>query len=259
MPVAERGQVPGIKPARADLILAGAVVVQTVLQAGGFDGIEATEAGLREGVFFERYLAGDPPLFEDVRHASVLNLAAQYGQHPSRNAHVRHVGHLALGLFDELARAGLHGGDPHERELLWASAVLHDTGMTIDYDDHHKHSRYLVLNAGLPGFTQREVALVGQAVRYHRKGMPDLGPFAALATDGDAERLNRMATLLRLAEGLERSRDQLVREAHVATNGRVVRLHLVADGDVRVPAWAAGREVALFERAFGRRLEVETA
>ena len=68
-----------------------------------------------------------------------------------------------------------------------------------------------------------------------------------------------MSTLLRLAEGLERSRDQLVREAHVAANGRVVRLNLVADGDVRVPAWAAGREVALFERAFGRGLEVAAA
>jgi exopolyphosphatase/guanosine-5'-triphosphate,3'-diphosphate pyrophosphatase len=257
--VAGRAAVPGIKPARADLILAGAVVVQTVLEAGGFEGIEATEAGLREGVFFERYLAGDPPLFEDVRQASVLNLAAQYDQHPATNPHVAHVARLALGLFDELARAGLHAGDPHERELLWASAMLHDTGTTIDYDDHHKHSRYLVLNAGLPGFTQREVALVGQAVRYHRKGMPDLGPFAALAADGDADRLNRMATLLRLAEGLERSRDQLVREAHVAANGRVVRLALMADGDVRVPCWAASREVALFERAFGRGLEVAAA
>ena len=56
LPAAERASVPGIKPARADLILAGAVVVQGVLQAGGFDGLEATEAGLREGVFFERLL-----------------------------------------------------------------------------------------------------------------------------------------------------------------------------------------------------------
>ena len=52
-------QVPGIKPARADLILAGAVVVQGVLQAGGFEALETTEAGLREGVFFERLLDPD--------------------------------------------------------------------------------------------------------------------------------------------------------------------------------------------------------
>ena len=72
LPAAERASVPGIKPARADLILAGAVVVQGVLQAGGFDALETTEAGLREGVFFERLLdpegrEGEPPLFADVR------------------------------------------------------------------------------------------------------------------------------------------------------------------------------------------------
>jgi exopolyphosphatase / guanosine-5'-triphosphate,3'-diphosphate pyrophosphatase len=128
--------------------------------------------------------------------------------------------------------------------------------MTVDYDDHHKHSRYLVLNAGLPGFTQREVALIGQAVRYHRKGMPSLGPFATIAAKGDEERLDRMSALLRLAEDLERSRDQLVREAHVADADGAVRLDLVSDSEALVARWAAGREGDLFERAFGRALEV---
>jgi exopolyphosphatase / guanosine-5'-triphosphate,3'-diphosphate pyrophosphatase len=252
---AERGKLPGIKPSRGDLILAGAIVVQTVMEVGGFEGLEVTEAGLREGVFFERHL-GEPPLFDDVRRASVVNLAAQYGMDPDHSPHTAHVARLALGLFDELAAAGLHGGDPAERELLWAAALLHDIGMTVDYDDHHKHSRYLVLNAGLPGFEQREVALIGQAVRYHRKGMPSLGPFARLASQGDAERLDRMATLLRLAEDLERSRDQLVRAAHVAIADGTVRLELVSDGDDRVPRWAAGREVELFARAFDRQLAI---
>jgi exopolyphosphatase / guanosine-5'-triphosphate,3'-diphosphate pyrophosphatase len=254
---AERGRVPGIKPSRGDLILAGAVVVQSVMEAGGFLALEVTEAGLREGVFFERHLgAADPPLLDDVRRASVVNLAAQYGMDPGRTAHVGHVVTLSLGLFDELAAAGLHDGDPAERELLWASATLHDIGMAVDYDDHHKHSRYLVFNAGLPGFDQREVALIGQTVRYHRKGMPSLGPFAPLAVKGDAERLDRMSTLLRLAEDLERSRDQLVRAAHVAASDGAVRLRLDSAGDDRVARWAAGRENDLFERAFGRGLEV---
>jgi exopolyphosphatase/guanosine-5'-triphosphate,3'-diphosphate pyrophosphatase len=255
LPPAERGSVPGIKPARADLILAGALVVQSVLEAGDFEGIEATEAGLREGVFFERLPAGpdDPPLFEDVRRASVLNLAAQYNVDP---AHTAHVSHLALGLFDELAAAGLHAGDPHERELLWAACVLHDIGVTIDYDDHHKHSRYLILNGGLPGYSPAEVALIAQIARYHRKGTPDLGPFRSLARKGDAERLTRCATLVRLAEGLERSRDQMVEQAHVSVADGEVRLDLVAQGDATVARWAAAREVELFELAFDRRLIV---
>jgi exopolyphosphatase/guanosine-5'-triphosphate,3'-diphosphate pyrophosphatase len=272
LPAAERSKVPGIKPARADLILAGAIVVQGALRAGGYEAIEVTEAGLREGVFFERYLterlpstaagpalalsgatAEHPPLFEDVRRSSVLNLAARYHMDI---AHTRHVAKLALGMFDQLARLGLHGGDPHERELLWAACELHDIGMSVDYDDHHKHSRYLILNGGLPGFAPVEVALVAQAARYHRKGMPEPGPLARLFGEGDAARLDRIAVLLRLAEDLERSRDQLVRETVLTRRDGEVQLQLLADGEAAVPRWAAGRETGLFARAFGCALAV---
>jgi exopolyphosphatase/guanosine-5'-triphosphate,3'-diphosphate pyrophosphatase len=250
---ADRAKVPGIKYSRADLILAGAAVVDAVLELGGFPAIEATEAGLREGVFFARHLDGDPPLFDDVRRASVLNLAGQY--HVD-HAHTEHVAKLALGLFDDFAAAGLHDGDARERELLWAACVLHDIGMSVDYDDHHKHSRYLVLNSGLPGFTQREVAIVGQAVRFHRKGMPSSGGFEKLMRPGDEQILDRCALLLRLAEDLERSRDQLIREVGVRCGEDEVRLELRADGDVRVARWAASRETELFRRAFARQLTI---
>jgi exopolyphosphatase/guanosine-5'-triphosphate,3'-diphosphate pyrophosphatase len=254
LPAAERASVPGIKPARADLILAGAVVVQGVLQAGGFQTLETTEAGLREGVFFERLLAAhDPPLFEDVRRSSVLNMAGQY---QVDMGHTEHVAALALGMFDELARLGLHEGDPRERELLWAACMLHDVGMSIDYDDHHKHSRYLILNGALPGFTPVETAIIAQAARYHRKGMPVPGPMASLFGEGDASRLDRCATLLRLAEDLERSRDQLVRSTSIALSDGGVQLRLIADGESAVPRWAARREGELFARAFHRELSV---
>ncbi|HEV7161974.1 MAG TPA: Ppx/GppA phosphatase family protein [Solirubrobacteraceae bacterium] len=254
LPAAERASVPGIKPARADLILAGAVVVQGALQAGGFDALESTEAGLREGVFFERLLAGtDPPLFEDVRRASVLNMAASYRVNVE---HTRHVAMLALGMFDELALLGLHPGDSRERELLWAACMLHDIGMSIDYDDHHKHSRYLILNGGLAGFTPVETAIIAQAARYHRKGMPSPGPMGALFGEDDGARLDRCATLLRLAEDLERSRDQLVRATSIELSDDTVELKLIADGESAVPRWAAGRERELFAKAFHRDLAV---
>jgi exopolyphosphatase / guanosine-5'-triphosphate,3'-diphosphate pyrophosphatase len=279
LPVAERSSVPGVKPARADVILAGAVVLLGVLQAGGFQALEVTEAGLREGVFFERYLTdraapddggsgaapggavgsdvaeggGGVPLFADVRRASVLNLAARYHMDV---AHTRHVAALALGMFDQLARLGLHAGDPGERELLWAACVLHDIGMSVDYDDHHKHSRYLILNGGLPGFSPTEVAIVAQAARYHRKGLPDPGPLGPLFEDGDLARLDRCAVLLRLAEDLERSRDQLVRDTVLSAHNGEVELRLLAEGESAVPRWAAGRESELFARAFHRGLAV---
>lgn len=253
LPPSERALVAGIKPARADVILAGAVVIRGAIEACGVDDIEVTEAGLREGMFFERLIDADPPLLDDVRRASVHNLAAQYDIDVT---HARHVAVLATTLFDELAAAGLHEGDAIERELLWAASLLHDIGMAVNYDDHHKHTRYLILNSGLPGFTPREVALIAQATRYHRKGLPTFGELAPLLVKGDVAVLDRAALLLRLAEDLERSRDQSVREVHAELEDGSVRLRLVADGDVRVARWAASREAALFERAFGRTLDI---
>src|SRR4051812_15423369 len=250
LPAEERASVPGIKPARADIVLAGAVVIRGVMEACELDGVEVTEAGLREGVVFETYLApADPPLFDDVRHASVANLAARF---PADPAHLEHVARLACGLFDQLAEAELHDGDPIERELLWAACMLHDIGMAVDYDDHHHHSRYLILNASLPGFSPAELALIAQATRYHRKGVPEWGELAPLAGPGDDARLARLACLLRLAEDLERPRDQSVRAAEVVMDNGSVRLALDATQGAEVARWAAEREVDLFRKAFGK-------
>ena len=255
MSVEERGMVPGIKPGRGDIILASAVVLDTVVSLGGFDGIEATDAGLREGVFLARTrLKGeDPPLFDDVRAAAVRNLAIQY---ESDIAHVEHVAKLSLQMFDSLVAAKLFKAAAGERELLWAASMLHDVGMAISYDDHHKHSRYLIESAELPGFDPRERALIAQITRYHRKGIPKLGIIEAIAHDGDEDLLDRCAVILRLAEHLERGRDQSVSEARLDTNGDGVDLHLKAAGDLTLPRWSVERygDDEAFERVFERRL-----
>ncbi|MFL5860853.1 MAG: HD domain-containing protein [Solirubrobacteraceae bacterium] len=254
MSVEERGTVPGIKPGRGDIILASAVVLDTVVQLGGFDGIEATEAGLREGVFLAHTLL-DPerPLFDDVRGAAVRNLAVQY---ESDMAHVEHVAMLSLQMFDSLVAADLFAPAEEERELLWAASMLHDVGMTISYGDHHKHSRYLIESAELPGFDPRERALIAQITRYHRKGVPKLGIIESIAHHGDEQVLDRCAVILRLAEHLERGRDQSVSEAHLDTNGDGVDLHLKAGGDLTLPRWSVERygDDEAFERVFDRRL-----
>ena len=255
LPVEERGTVPGIKVGRGDIILASALVIETVVELGGFAGIEVTEASLRDGVFLAReFLADAPePLFDDVRVAGVRNLATQY---ESDLPHVEHAAELSLQMFDSLAAAGLFTPQAGERELLWAAAMLHDVGMTISYDDHHKHSAYLIVSAELPGFDPRQRALIAQITRYHRKGAPKLGELAALARPGDEELLDRCSVILRLAEHLERGRDQSVREARLRANGHGVDLHLEAAGDLTLPRWSVERygDGEAFQRVFGRRL-----
>ncbi|MBV9607649.1 MAG: Ppx/GppA family phosphatase [Solirubrobacterales bacterium] len=255
LPVSERGDVPGIKVGRGDIILAAAVAIETVVDVGGFAGIEVTEASLRDGVFLARELLSEEPepLFPDVREDAVRNLAVQY---ESDLPHVEHVALLSLQMFDSLAGAGLFEAAPGERELLWAAAMLHDVGMTISYDDHHKHSHYLIVSAELPGFDPRERALIAQMTRYHRKGAPKLGEIAGLTRKGDDDLLDRCSVILRLAEHLERGRDQSVREARLRANGHGVDLHLEAGGDLTLPRWSVERygDGEAFQRVFGRRL-----
>jgi exopolyphosphatase / guanosine-5'-triphosphate,3'-diphosphate pyrophosphatase len=103
--------------------------------------------------------------------------------------------------------------EPEELGLLRAAAMLHDIGMAVAYDSHQEHPHYLILNPGLPGFGPREVALIAQIVRYHRKGIPDLDEPAPMPRRGDRELVRRCAVLLRLAEQLERGEGQSVVDA----------------------------------------------
>ena len=122
-------------------------------------------------MFIARELLADSPepLFDDVRVAGVRNLAIQY------ESDLPHVEHVAAAVAPDVRLAagqGLFEPKPGERELLWAAAMLHDVGMTISYDDHHKHSHYLIVSAELPGFDPRERALIAQITPLPPQGRP---------------------------------------------------------------------------------------
>jgi exopolyphosphatase/guanosine-5'-triphosphate,3'-diphosphate pyrophosphatase len=254
LPAGERSRLPGLKADRADITLAGAVVVSAVLERIGADRMEICAQGLREGIFYERFLApADPPLIPDVRRQSVLNLVETYR---CDLPHAEHVTGLALAVYDELARLGLQSMDRRERELLWAAGMLHDAGVIVDYNDHHKHGYYLVLNAGLPGFRHAELATVALLVRAHRKALPSVVPLGEVLDPGDDERLARVAACLRVAEQLERGRAGGIREVRMEAPDGAVRLLVRAEGDPSVAIWSAALESPAFDAAFGRRLEV---
>jgi exopolyphosphatase / guanosine-5'-triphosphate,3'-diphosphate pyrophosphatase len=249
--IAARGRIPGMKPDRADISLAGAVVVSEVMRAAGFDEMAICNQGLREGLFYERFL-GSPPIFENVRSAAVLNLAHVYR---FQEKHAEHITHLTLSMFDQLPLEVNQCG-ANEREILWAASMLHDIGVSIDYHDHHKHGSYLILNAGLPGYTHREIALIALLVRYHRKGKPTPDELANLLESGDEVRLLQLSALLRLAEQLDRSRDGVVRDVTLIVTGEVVTMELIVRGDEQVALWAVMNNREIFEQAFGLTLDV---
>ena len=244
-----------ISPDRADIILAGALVLAGFLDRLGLDDLTISACGLREGLFFEHFWQHLPfPVIPDVRRFSVLNIARNYDY---QKQHANHVRYLAGRLFDQLAP--LHGYGAGEREMLDAAALLHDLGTVIAYDGHHKHSQTLIHYNGLAGFSPREIALIGLLARYHRKGSPDISTYEALLDAEDLSILTRLAAILRLAENLERGRNGIVDDVIVNWGEDYLRLTLIADEYPAVELWETERNaLPLVEQAFGRRALVDS-
>jgi len=249
----ERAHLPGIQADRADVIIAGALVFEVLLQESGRDGLLVSGQGLREGAFYRHFLP-PPYLLADVRAFGVANLARQYPQ-PAR--HVARVRRVARELFQGLAP--LHGLGAAEARLLDEAATLHDIGMALGYHDHHKHGEHLLTMTPMPGMTHREQALIALLVRFHRRGDPRPGEYRGVLHPGDERRLTVLAACLRLAEQLERSRAGRVRGIRVELEGDLVRLRIESPDEPWVELAAAAKQAGLFEKAFGRPLVVDLA
>ncbi len=252
----ERARLPGLEAKRADIIPAGSTLLLTAMELFGFDRMTVSEWALREGIILDaipRHEAadwtGDP---RAIRATSVLQLARRCNWD---EGHGRHTARLALDLFDQTS--SLHGLGPHDRELLEHGSLLHDIGEHVSTESHHKHSAYLIQHGKLRGFPPDEIDFVAALARAHRGGgpKPSHEPFSFL--DGDAQdRVTRLAALLRVADGLDRGRAANVSGIDVVLNGSRARLVAKADVDIAVELWGARRKRELFERVFGRRLEV---
>ncbi len=251
----ERAAVPGMNSDRADVILPGALILRHIMERGGFERVVVGGQALREGLFYEHFLAHQPqPILADVRRFSVHNLATLYNYDARHAAKVREI---SLSLFDQLHR--LHGYGAWERELLAHAAILHDIGLQVGYYDHHKHSAYLVLNSGLPGFTHRELALLTILVRSHRKGEVLTSEFQQVLAEGDEARAMQLSSLLRLAEYLERGKLQVVKDLRVEFVGGTIIVHTELGGDGTAEIWNANQRGGLFRKAFGMNIEIVPA
>jgi exopolyphosphatase/guanosine-5'-triphosphate,3'-diphosphate pyrophosphatase len=236
---------------RAEIVVAGAVILETVLRHARLRSISAVDRGLRDGVLVDllRRNAGEP---EGRLAESALSFAQRFR---SAHAHAEHVSLLALSLFDSLGT--VHRLPSGTRPLLEAASLLHDIGHAVNPQRHHKHAQYLIRNGDIAGLTDRERELVALIARFHRRSPPEthhveMDPLAP----GDRQVVRKLATLLRLADSLDRGHHQNVRSIAARVAHRSVRLHLRRRAPVDLEIWDAEHEAVLFRRVFGRRLEL---
>jgi exopolyphosphatase/guanosine-5'-triphosphate,3'-diphosphate pyrophosphatase len=251
----ERLRFQGLEARRVDLITAGSLFLATAMELFDFDEMTISEWALREGIVLDVIGRHDPVDWSGdpraIRRASVQGIARRC-RWPE--AHSRHVAQLAVELFDQTTE--LHGLGPDDRELLEFGAFLHDIGEHVASQGHHKHGAYLVLHGQLRGFTPEEVQLLAALARWHRRGEPK-------ATDDlpmvDEDRLRPLVALLRLADGLDRGRAGAVEHIHARVGPSLVVVDVEAHGDAELELWGARRKRDLFEKIFGRDLELVMA
>lgn len=256
MSASERQGVPGLTPARADIIVAGLAVVAEVVGRLEARELVVSAYGIREGVLLEA--ARITPIVADpgeARERSVLQLAERSHY---ESPHSKHVQELALQLFDSFgSRLGCR---PAERKLLADAALLHDIGYHINYDKHHKHSYHLVQHAELLGMTPADQIIVANVARYHRGSEPKRRHINFGSLDDEMrDTIIRLSAILRVADGFDRGHAGAVERIRVRWTRRALRLTAVPNrraGSIRLDLWGATRKSRLLSRVAGAPVEI---
>ncbi len=258
----DRLGVPGLDPARCDVIVAGAVLLRQLFKALGIESMTVSAGALREGLLLDRFnrRAGSRRdglhHLSDLRRSSALAVARGYREDLT---HAEHATDLALELFEETAAA--HGLGIADSELLEAAGLLHNIGRFVAHSSHHKHSYYLIRHSErLSGFTQGELELIALVARYHRKSEPRRAhPEYAALDAADRHRVRVLAGLLRVGIALDRTYRRVVRRVHASLSDSAVEVAVeVARGaDVDIELFTARRNCGLLAAALGRDVEFQ--
>ena len=250
----------GLDPRRADIAVAGTILLDSVLRRLGADDITLCDLALREGLVLDYIHRNTATIrkierYPDVRRRSVVELGERCGY---SSTHARHVSQLALSIFDQ-TRAVHKLGD-REREWLEYGALLHDAGVHISYERHHRHSYYLIKNGELRGFDPQEIEIIALLARYHRQATPKKSHEGYGLLKGGLRRTVRtLAAMLRLAEGLDRSHAQVISSLDVVPRGEAYLIRLRAAGDAELELWAANRHATPLEDVLRRPLRFDVS
>lgn len=255
---AKRAKMPGIGDARADTIHLGGVLLCELLEMARAEELTLCDTSLREGVIWD-YLEhrGIDPIpnrvISDPRRRSVYELMRKYGRDDPRELH---IADLSLSLFDQTL--DIHQLGPSARELLEYAALLHGIGRHIDFEDREKHSRYIIRNSSLRGFTDDEIELLGLIALYHRGARPKKRDDKLdKLPDHEQHAVVVLSSILRLAVALDRGHSQLVRRLHVEERKKDLRIAIDGPGDLLLELWAGRDKLEPLAKALNRSILLE--
>jgi len=256
-------KLPGVDESRADILLAGALILHEVMLLAGTEFLTFSESALREGVLLDalhRHAGVDHRKLSDLRRHSVLHLVELCEEDPD---HAFQVAWLAQRLLEGLEHCLDLG--PDAGELLEAAALLSNVGLFISHSRHHQHSYYVIRNSEhMSGFSDREIEIIAQVARYHRKSAPSERHevFRSLSPE-DRSLVRGLASLLRIAVGLDRSHGGVVRTVAAGVDGDgLITITIAGEGhdvDLSLELYSGAERRGLLEDVTGRAVSVVTA
>jgi exopolyphosphatase / guanosine-5'-triphosphate,3'-diphosphate pyrophosphatase len=254
----QRLTVPGLDPRRADLVVGGAVLLDTILRRLGAEDLTLCDLALREGLVLDYIRRNSRTIAQvdkipDVRRRSALELAERCNYYAE---HSQQVVRLALALFDQTRAT--HGLTDREREWLEYAALLHDVGGLISFARHHRHSYYLIKNGDLRGFHPDEIEVIALVARYHRRGTPKRShdEYARLSSPL-RKTVRTLSSILRVAESLDRSHSLAISGVELRDRGEDVLLTVHTATDAELEIWATNRHLQPFEQLLGKTVRLE--
>jgi exopolyphosphatase/guanosine-5'-triphosphate,3'-diphosphate pyrophosphatase len=261
MTTAERRNAARITTQRAEIIVAGGLMLEGIMRALGIKSLTTCEWSLREGVIIDRlrdWEAQSRPPMPDIADQKLRGVHAVGKRFGYEEAHSHQVARLAETIFDALAESVKL--TRHQRLLLSAAALLHDVGYHIAHESHHKHSLYLIENSELTGFSERERAVIANIARYHKGSLPkNHHPNYAALSGADRTTVTRLAGILRLADAMDRRHDNRVNDLLCRRNRNVVHIQALSVLECENELTEVERRVKLFEDAFECKVRLEVS
>lgn len=251
--VKQRLKVPGLDPDRADIIPAGAIILEQIFKELKIKEMTISEYALREGIIFDsiekEYMLRQGDHLSDLRSQSVMHALENFR---IDKEHALHVTNLALQIFDETK--SLHKLGNTEREYLEAAAILHEAGTFVSHSSHHRHSYYLIRNTEMLGFTENEKEIIANVARYHRKSHPKQKhtDYSKLSPDDQAV-ITKLAAILRIADGLDRSHTSSIKKITCTIENKTAEFIIESSNSesTELEIWGAETKKQLFEETFG--------
>jgi exopolyphosphatase/guanosine-5'-triphosphate,3'-diphosphate pyrophosphatase len=241
--VAAKRKIPGIGPRRAEIVTAGTAVFLRALELFDLKAIFYCAAGVRDGIIADLAARGVGSEISQLSKEQRAIAEAMAKKYCVSLAHVKQVAFLSQRLFQILQP--LHKLPPEAGRLLECAALLHDVGHFISNTGHHKHSAYLVENADLPGFTDKERLMVAALCRFHRKSLPQTRHPQYQALDATAKRtVMNLTPLIRIADSLDRGKGQRIKDLSGGLKDGSVLLQVQADEDVDLEVWTTNESAA---------------